>query len=101
MNGGQLADRFGPRYLCATVTLISAILTLLTPLIARWNVYALIVARIITGLAQVSHLPVVFYEEGEITFDSGRTHTGNLRAALPLGAEVGVCTDVGFDSSGR
>jgi MFS family permease len=55
INGGQLADMFGVRYLCAFVTLSSAILTLLTPVVAFWSPIALIVLRVITGLAQVIH----------------------------------------------
>jgi len=59
INAGQLADKFGVRYLCGFVTLSSAILTLLTPVVAFWSPIGLIVLRVITGLAQVMHLNLV------------------------------------------
>ena len=62
INGGQLADRFGPRWLCGMVTLISAVLTLVTPFVARWDVYGLILLRVFTGLCQVSvSIRSIFY----------------------------------------
>lgn len=51
---------FGPRWLCGFVTLFSSVLTLLTPLIARWNTIGLIVVRVSTGLAQGILTPAIY-----------------------------------------
>ncbi|KAK5637741.1 hypothetical protein RI129_000078 [Pyrocoelia pectoralis] len=52
INGGQLADKFGPRWMCGIITLISSLLTLLTPLVAEMDEIMLILLRIGTGLCQ-------------------------------------------------
>lgn len=59
INGGQLAEWFGVRWLCGLVTLISAILTGLTPIFAYWSPIALILLRVATGLAQVKRIHIV------------------------------------------
>ncbi|CAG2177035.1 unnamed protein product, partial [Oppiella nova] len=60
INGGQMADRFGVRYLCGFVTLSSAILTCLTPIVSFWSPIALIILRVITGLAQGILTPAIY-----------------------------------------
>lgn len=54
INAGQLADIFGARWLCGIVTLVSAVLTIITPFIARWDVNTLILVRVCIGLCQVN-----------------------------------------------
>lgn len=52
--GGWLSERLGGKHLFGFAVLITAILTLLTPLLARVGIWALILARVIEGLAEVS-----------------------------------------------
>ena len=56
INAGQLVDRVGARWLCGIITLASAMLTMITPLVARWDVNALILVRVCIGLCQVNTL---------------------------------------------
>lgn len=51
-----LCYRYGGRHLLGTGVLCTAVFTLLTPVVAEWNVYLLIVTRIIEGLGEVSFL---------------------------------------------
>lgn len=50
--GGRLSELFGTRLVLGTSTVISSILTLLTPMLASWNVWVLIANRIFMGLVQ-------------------------------------------------
>ncbi|XP_054719646.1 LOW QUALITY PROTEIN: putative inorganic phosphate cotransporter [Uloborus diversus] len=50
--GGIAAEKWGAKWLFGIGVLITSIFTLLTPLAARWNVYALIAARVIEGLGE-------------------------------------------------
>ncbi|XP_054720122.1 putative inorganic phosphate cotransporter [Uloborus diversus] len=50
--GGMAAEKWGAKWLFGIGVLVTAIFTLLTPLAARWNVYALIAARIMEGLGE-------------------------------------------------
>ena len=43
IHGGTLAEKYGTRKVLGIALLISAILTLLTPVIAKWNIWALFV----------------------------------------------------------
>ncbi|KAI2796614.1 hypothetical protein BLOT_014407 [Blomia tropicalis] len=60
INAGQLADIFGARWLCGIVTLVSAVLTIITPFIARWDVNALILVRVCIGLCQGVLTPAIY-----------------------------------------
>lgn len=51
---GQLAERLGARWLIAVSILTSSALTLLTPLAAYFHVTAVVILRVVTGMAQVS-----------------------------------------------
>lgn len=51
--GGRLAERFGGKWLFGLGVLCTAILTLLTPVAARWGVGALITVRVLEGLGEV------------------------------------------------
>ncbi|KAJ8316412.1 hypothetical protein KUTeg_006426 [Tegillarca granosa] len=50
LPGGYLANRIGGKYLFGGGILVTAVLTLITPLCARWNVYLLVALRILEGL---------------------------------------------------
>lgn len=56
LNGGQLSEWIGSKWLCGVSILASGFLTLLTPIISYWNMYVLIVLRILVGLFQVKFL---------------------------------------------
>lgn len=49
-----MAERVGGKWLFGVGVLCTAILTLLTPLAARWGYAALITLRILEGLGEVS-----------------------------------------------
>lgn len=51
--GGWLAEVFGGKKLFGFGVLCTAILTLLTPLAARWNLYVFIALRVIEGIGEV------------------------------------------------
>lgn len=50
LPGGFLASRIGGKHLFGGGILVTAVLTLLTPVCARWNLYLLIAIRVIEGL---------------------------------------------------
>ena len=53
LPGGMLAEKVGPRLVFGLTGLLSGIVTMVTPFIARWDVKALLASRILLGLAQV------------------------------------------------
>ena len=57
IHGGTLAEKYGTRKVLGIALFISAILTLLTPLIAKWNIWALFVSRILIGIAEAVTYP--------------------------------------------
>ena len=57
IHGGTLAEKYGTRKVLGIALLISAILTLLTPVIAKWNIWALFVSRILIGIAEAVTFP--------------------------------------------
>ncbi|GIY72130.1 hypothetical protein CEXT_461851, partial [Caerostris extrusa] len=50
--GGMAAEKYGAKWLFGIGILITSIFSLLTPVCARWSVWALIVARAIEGLGE-------------------------------------------------
>ena len=52
--GGILAEKYGGKYIFGLGTLFTAVFTLVTPVAARSSTTALIVVRVLTGLAEVS-----------------------------------------------
>ena len=52
--GGRLAERYGTKWLFGGSILISSVLSLFTPLAAKWSPYALIALRITGGIAEVN-----------------------------------------------
>lgn len=52
--GGRLAELLGAKWLLGGGILITSILTLLTPLAARWSPIALVTLRILEGFSEVS-----------------------------------------------
>ena len=57
IHGGTLAEKYGTKRVLGLALLITAILTLLTPLIAKWNIWALFVSRILIGIAEAVTYP--------------------------------------------
>ncbi|XP_063222063.1 sialin-like isoform X2 [Bacillus rossius redtenbacheri] len=55
--GAYLALRWSPKLMIACITGLSIACTLLTPVLARWSVYSLIVARVLLGLVAGCGLP--------------------------------------------
>nr|CAD7448468.1 unnamed protein product [Timema bartmani] len=47
--GARLAEVYGPRLVCGTCVFVSGVLSLLIPVVARWNVWAFIVVRVVQG----------------------------------------------------
>ena len=54
LPGGWLAERIGGKKLYGFGILCTAALTLLTPVAARFNFYALIALRVLEGIGEVS-----------------------------------------------
>ena len=54
LPGGYFAEQFGAKLVFGMAVLVPSILSLLTPVVARWSAQALVALRIIMGLAQVS-----------------------------------------------
>ena len=52
--GGRLAERYGTKWLFAGSILSTSVLSLFTPVVAKWSPYALIVLRIAEGLTEVN-----------------------------------------------
>ena len=58
VHGGSLAEKFGTKkVLGIQCILLTAIFTLLTPLAATWNIWALFVIRLLIGLCQSPTFP--------------------------------------------
>ena len=59
--GGWLATKIGGTRIFGAALFFASLLTLLTPLAARWSVYALIVLRVLEGIALVSTRDKIFF----------------------------------------
>ncbi|CAL1268950.1 unnamed protein product [Larinioides sclopetarius] len=57
--GGRMAEKFSGKWVFGIGTLITALLTLLTPLAAQWHVGLLIAVRSLEGLAQGITMPAM------------------------------------------
>lgn len=57
--GGRLAERFGAKWLYGVGVLATALLTLLTPLAAKWSIYAFVVLRVLMGLGEGVTFPAM------------------------------------------
>lgn len=55
MPSGVLAEKYGAKWVLGLGMLLCSILTLLTPLAARWSVWALVAARVLEGFGAVSN----------------------------------------------
>ena len=93
INGGQLADMFGARWLCGIVTLISAIFTLLTPVVARWDVNALILLRVGTGLCQGVLTPAIY---SLLAYWIPKNERGLVLALIQVGGNLGAVVSTIF-----
>lgn len=65
--GGLLAGRLGAKHVLGTSVLMGAVLTLLTPAVARFNPHLLIFLRSLIGAATVSSVAYVVYRIGPST----------------------------------
>ena len=57
MHGGSLAEKFGTKIVLGLCILSTSVLTLLTPLAATWNFWALFAIRLLIGLAESVTFP--------------------------------------------
>ena len=57
IHGGTLAEKFGTRLVLGSALLLTSVLTVLTPVIAKWNVWALFTSRILIGIAESVTFP--------------------------------------------
>lgn len=55
--GGTLAEKYGTKKVLGLALFITSVLTLLTPMTANWNVWALIVMRIFMGIFEAVTYP--------------------------------------------
>lgn len=53
----MLAEKIGGKWVFGGVTLLTGILTLLTPIAARWDYRALIILRVLMGMASGPAFP--------------------------------------------
>ncbi|OWF45215.1 sialin-like isoform X1 [Mizuhopecten yessoensis] len=81
--GGYLATKFGGKRIFGYGVLITAILTLVTPVVARVGTWALILIRIIEGLAEGMTFPAISEMQGKWTPEMERT-------TLPMIASSGA-----------
>ncbi|GIY75444.1 putative inorganic phosphate cotransporter [Caerostris extrusa] len=57
--GGLIAEKYGAKWLFGIGMLLTSLFTLLTPLAARWSVWALVVVRVIEGLGEGVAFPAM------------------------------------------
>ena len=53
LPGGYVAEQFGAKLIFGLAVLGPSLLSVLTPFVARWNVNALVVLRILMGVTEV------------------------------------------------
>ena len=67
--GGWLATRFGGKYVFGIGIVMTAVLTLLTPLAAQVSVWALVVLRVAEGLFEVRYVQCIkLYKANDYSF---------------------------------
>ena len=67
--GGWLATRFGGKYVFGIGIVMTAVLTLLTPLAAQVSVWALVVLRVAEGLFEVHYVQCIkLYKANDYSF---------------------------------
>ncbi|KAH6937103.1 hypothetical protein HPB50_025564 [Hyalomma asiaticum] len=57
--GGRLAERVGAKWLYGVGVLVTALLTLLTPVAASWSIYAFVTLRVMMGLGEGVTFPAM------------------------------------------
>lgn len=85
--GGRLAEMYSGKWVFGLGTVITAILTLLTPLAARYHVGVLIAIRALEGLAQGVTMPAMHSMLGRWMPDSER---GLLSTIVYTGINIGT-----------
>ncbi|GFT09064.1 hypothetical protein NPIL_157211, partial [Nephila pilipes] len=85
--GGRLAEIFSGKWVLGISILITAFLSLLTPLAAHYGVGYLITIRALQGLAQGVTLPVMSYMVGQWAPDSEK---GIINTVVHAGINVGT-----------
>lgn len=88
---GSLVNRFGSRYPLLAVILGSAILNMLTPFIARFSYGALVLSRIIMGLAQGSVVPCAYDVFNKwLTRTEASIFVPLIKVSMPMGSLIGT-----------
>ncbi|GFY74558.1 putative inorganic phosphate cotransporter, partial [Trichonephila inaurata madagascariensis] len=100
--GGILAEKYGAKWLFAFGMLVTSIFTLLTPLAARWSVWALIFVRVIEGLGEGVAYPCINTLIGQWAPKLERSRIvvfiytgGNIGTVFTLGIS-GILSNSGF-----
>ncbi|XP_063222060.1 sialin-like [Bacillus rossius redtenbacheri] len=60
MLAARLVQIWSPKLMVTAAGILTVALTALTPVIAHWNVYALVTARVLLGLPQGINIPAMF-----------------------------------------
>jgi len=58
--GGRIAEIYGAKWICGIAILLSGLINIATPFIARYNLYVFIGSRIILGLGQSAFFPSMY-----------------------------------------
>uniref|UniRef100_A0A061QFW8 Sialin n=1 Tax=Cupiennius salei TaxID=6928 RepID=A0A061QFW8_CUPSA len=85
--GGRLSEMYSAKWVYGIGTFITALLTLVTPLAARWHVGALIFIRAMEGLAQGVTMPAMYSLMGRWLPDCEK---GLLSAIIYCGINMGT-----------
>ncbi|KAG9509450.1 Sialin, partial [Fragariocoptes setiger] len=103
--GGQLANSFSARYLCASSLLTASLLTIILPVAANHSVYTVIVLRAITGLCLGVVAPAMFTlmsrwipQNERSTSIAIRMIGGNLGAVLAMSISGFLSDLIGWES---
>lgn len=85
--GGRMAELFGGKWLFGIGVLCTSVLTLLTPIAARWGVGALIVLRVLEGLGEGVTFPAMHAMLGRWL---PRLERSMLSTIIYSGAQIGT-----------
>ncbi|GBM03547.1 Sialin [Araneus ventricosus] len=91
--GGVLAEKYGAKWLLGIGILITSVFTLLTPLAARWSVWALVIARVIEGLSEGVAYPAINTLIGQW---APKLERSRMTAFIFTGSNVGTVFTLAF-----
>ncbi|XP_065897702.1 sialin-like isoform X2 [Dysidea avara] len=95
LPGGWMATKFGGKYVFGVGVLVTSLLTLITPLMAYFNLWALVACRVVTGFFEGTTIPATNAMFGKWAPPLERSIMGTIAVA---GMYVGNI--VGFPLSG-